>query len=58
MHQTLQKKNRKSFFCKLNKWILIFSKHYDVILGGDFNYAENNNLDRYEQTDNAYSDVS
>ena len=50
---------RKSFFCKIQKWI---EKHamneQNLIIGGDFNVTEENNLDRHTNACNSNKDSS
>ena len=42
---------RKTFFSKMQKWIDKFAQNENnLIIGGDFNFTENNALDRYNQT--------
>ena len=41
--------DRKSFFKKTQKWIIPFSLNdAEIIVGGDFNFAENPKLDRHK----------
>ena len=42
---------RKTFFSKMQKWIDKFAQNENnLLIGGDFNFTENNALDRYNQT--------